>query len=236
MSTFLELCAALADESGAIGAAPTSVLAQTGRQAKAVGWVRRAYELIQNSNPDWTWMQAEIAAVALVINQTSYTAAQLGIASRFAGFKGERIDGNIVVQPWTIYDNTIGVADESPMREIEYEKWRLYYDRGAQVAQRPYYYARAPDDTLRLGPKPDKTYRVRGEYRKSIQTLAANADVPEMPLRFHDIIVWRAVMLLAGHDESDPAYQQAAAKYGEMLADLQRDCLPRIVLGGTAFA
>lgn len=232
MSTFLQLCSLLATRSGAIGTAPVTVAGQTGRQAKCVDWIMNAWEIIQSDFADWNWMQAEVAATALTISQTGYTGAQLGIATRFAAFKGDRDVDGILYRPWTLYDNSIGQSDERALREISFVQWRETYDRGSHDAQRPTVYALAPDNTIRFGSKPDKAYRVRGEYRKTPQILAADADTPEMPDRFHQIIVWRAIMLIAGHDESDPAYNQAAQKYGEIMLALQRECLPAINLGG----
>lgn len=235
MSTFLQLCALLATRSGAVGAAPAAVTGQIGRQAKCVDWIMNAWTLIQNDSPDWNWMQSEVPAVALTIDDMSYSGSDLGIATRFAEFKGDR-PGRFTYRPWTLYDNSIGQPDETPLREIPFDLWRTIYDRGTHDAQRPLEYALAPDRSIRFGPKPDKAYRVRGEYRKTPQVLAANGDTPELPDRFHDIIVWRAIMLIAGHDESDPAYNQASAKYAEMMLNLQRDCLPRIDLGGNSLA
>lgn len=233
MATFLSLCESVASESGAIGNAPSAVTGQTGRQLKCVNWVRRAWELIQNAKADWKWMQARLSAAPLTISDMTYSASDLGIASRFAEWKGDRA-GEFTYRPWTIYDNSIGQSDETALREISYEAWLTIYDRGVHDANRPSSYALGPDGTINFGPKPDKAYRVRGEYRKGLQTLAANGDIPELPERFHDIIVWRAIMLISDHDESDPAYVKAAAKYGEMMIELQRDQLPRINMRGAA--
>lgn len=232
MSTFLQLCSLLATRSGSVGDAPAAVTGQTGRQAKCVDWVMNAWTTIQSDSTDWDWMQAEISAVALTIDDMSYSGSDLGISTRFAAFRGDRDVDGLVYRPWTIYDNSIGQSDETPLREIPYAQWRTSYDRGSHTSQRPGVYALAPDNSIRFGPKPDKAYRVRGEYRKTPQVLAANADEPELPARFHDIIVWRAIMLIGGHDEATEAYNQAAQKYGEMMLALQRECLPAINLGG----
>lgn len=236
MSTFLELCALLATRSGAVGTAPAAVTGQTGRQAKCVDWVMNAWTLIQNDLPEANWLQGEVSAVSLTISTMSYSATALGVATRFGSWKGDRMVDGLAYRPWTIYNNSIGQSDETVLREITYQQWRVNYDRNTHTATRPLYYAMAPDDTMRFGPKPDIAYKVRGEYQKSPQVLAANGDIPEMPTRFHETIVWRAIMLIAGHDESDPAYNQASAKYGENMLAIMRDCLPKITIGGNALA
>lgn len=230
--TFLQLCALLATRSGAVGTAPAAVTGQTGRQAKCVDWIMNAWEIIQSDSTDWDWMQAEVAATALTINDMSYSGADLGIATRFGAFKSDRLVDGIAYRPWTIYDNSIGQSDETALREIPYLQWRTSYDRGSHDATRPVVYAIATDGSIRFGPKPDKAYRVRGEYRKTPQILAADGDTPELPDRFHQIIVWRAIMLIGGHDESDPQFQQAFQKYAELMLALQRECLPPINFGG----
>lgn len=236
MSTFLQLCALLATRSGAIGTAPTTVVGQTGRQGKCVDWIMNAWTLIQNDLPEANWLQGEVSAVSLTISTMSYSATALGVSSRFASWKGDRMVDGLAYRPWTIYDNSIGQADETVLTQITYQDWRATYDRNTHDATRPLYYALAPDDTIRFGPKPDIAYKVRGEYVKTPQVLAVDADTPEMPARFHEAIVWRAIMLMAGHDESDQAYNQASAKYGELMLAIMRDTLPRITIGGNALA
>jgi hypothetical protein len=232
MSTFLQLCADLTRESGAIGTAPAAVTGQSGRQLKCVEWIAHAWVLIQNLYEDWYWMQGEVTAVALTINDMSYTSADLGIATRFAAWKGDRPVERTAYYPWTIYDNAIGQSDEMPLREIPYAIWRTRYDRGSHDAQRPIEYALAPDGTIRFGPKPDKAYRVRGEYRKSAQVLAANGDTPELPERFHQIITRRAEMLMASADRAPDRLQTASMKYADLLFDLERSQLPAITTSG----
>ncbi len=229
MSTFLELCADLARESGAIGAAPAAVTGQTGRQLKCVEWVALAWKTIQNSRRDWTFNRAEFSK-SLTISQTAYVGGAGGWAlTRFGEFIGDRP----TFRPTTIYLPADGQATESELCEIDYDYWRVHYDRGTHDANRPVEYAIAPDRTMRFGPKPDAAYTVRGEYRKTAQILAANADEPDMPERFHDVIVWRAIMLMAGADEAVTALQDARAKYSELYRGLVRDCTPRMSLEGS---
>jgi hypothetical protein len=225
MTTFLGLCSLMATRSGIIGAAPSAVTGQTGRQAKCVDWVMNAWQLIQELQ-DWNFLYGEVSAVALTIGTASYTGSALGVASRFGRFLGDRPGPSGRYKPWTIYDNSIGTSDETALCLIPYMLWREMYDRGAQTNQRPVHYAIAPDQSIRFGPIPEKAYKVRGEYVKAPQVLAANGDIPDMPTKFHDIIVWRAIMLAAEHDESPPGLAAAVTKFQQMLTDMMSELLP----------
>lgn len=225
--TFLELCAALAVKSGAIGAAPTSVLGQGGRQALCVEMIKDAWTLIQNENPDWSFLRGEFEDV-LAVNTTTYTAASFNIEARFGEWLGDKKLGNgYIYRPLTVYDAAYPERERS-LSEIPYEYWRVRYDRGTHEANDPIEYCRAPDQSLRVGPKPDAAYVVRGEYRKSPQVLAANTDVPDLPARFHDVIWVRAIMLVAEYDESSSGVASAMAKYNSLMSAMQRDLLPMI--------
>jgi len=223
MPTFLQLCAKLATRSGVIGAAPVAVTGQAGRQAKCVDWIEQAWVKIQQMHGDWSFLQGEFSGT-LTAGDPSYTSVDLGIASRFAEWKGDRAD----YRPLTIRNPALGLADEQPLVQISYDRWRLLYDRGAQASNRPLHYAIGPDFSLRFGPKPDKAYAVRGEYRKAPQSLAADADLPDMPERFHDIIVDRAIILISESDEAPQALQSAVRAFGEGLFAMRRDLLPEI--------
>jgi hypothetical protein len=227
--TFLELCEALARESGAIGSAPSTVIDQTGRQEKCVNWIVEAWRQIQNLNPDWTFLRAEYEG-ALVINTKSYAASSLGIDD----FAGWILDQN-GYQPVTIYVSG-EQEDEIPLGFLGYESWRTSFNRGSHDAAKPIYYSVAPNQDLCVGPKPDLAYVIRGEYQRAAQVLEANDDTPLLPERFHMAIVRRAEMLLAQHDEAPTAFAGATAKFNEYLIDMDRDCLPAIELGGNALA
>lgn len=227
MASFLTLCGKLATRSGCIGAAPASVTGQTGRQAKCVDWIQHAWELIQAMHTDWSFLQAEWEG-ELIANETTYTSLSLNISSRFGEWKGDRIDGRRLYQPTTLYDPAIGVSGEGPLRQITYQDWRERYDRGAQTANKPSHYCFAPDQSIRFGPVPDKAYAVRGEYVKAPQVLTANADEPDMPSRFHDAIVDRAIILINETDGAVNDLPGAIRGFTEKKVMMERDLLPDI--------
>jgi hypothetical protein len=199
VSTFLQLCAKLAQESGAIGAAPSSVTDQSGRQKKAVDWVRDAWLAIQNDLPDADFLQAEFEG-SLVAETLRYTGASLDITN-FA-----RWVGSISLYP---------AGDQSQERELKplrYDSWRRTFDFGTHDAGTPCYWAVDAGNQLCVGPKPDAAYVIRGFYRRTPQELAANGDIPILPERFHDAIVHRAHMMLAASDEAWDAYKGAQTR------------------------
>jgi hypothetical protein len=210
--TFLELCAATAVDSGLISTQNTIVAtgAQVGRKLKVVNFVVQAWKTIQNGRTDWVWMRGSYNH-ALIIGQSSYTPAQLGIAARFRSF----MPASGRYQPHTLYDPAIGVADEMPLTQISPEDWYAMFGRGAQTNSRPCYYALEAGNML-LGPIPDKAYVLRGRYMKAAQVLTIDADVPELPDHLHDVIKWRAIMMLHGQDGAFADRTVAQAEYSRL--------------------
>lgn len=228
MATFLQLCQSVARDSGTVsGVQPTSVTGQTGRLAKIVLFTATAWTDIQNSRSAWAWMRAEFEGGAAG-GVGEYTAAAWSLDDW----------AEWVVSPGsiTLYDPAVGVADEGEIDIIGWDAYRRRYGRGAQTIGRPIACAVKPNGALLLGPIPGAAYTVRGEYRTAPQLLTANTDTPNLPKRFHDIIKWRALLLLAEFDEAPTAMATAATNYRRMLGDLERDQLPTITVVGGALA
>ncbi|PGH55890.1 hypothetical protein CRT60_21805 [Azospirillum palustre] len=229
MSTFLELCQAVARDSGTVsGAQPVSVSGQSGRLAKIIQFTAEAWTDIQNSRSAWLWMRQEFQAVTIA-GTAEYTSAAWNITDLAAWIVS---DGSV-----TLYDQAIGPADEREIAPISWGRYRVIYGRGAQVQQRPVACSVKPSNgALLLGPVPDGVYVVRGEYRAAPQVLTANTDTPAMPVRFHDAIKWRALQLLAEHDEAPTAMATATANLRRVVGELERDQLPQIAIGGGPLA
>jgi len=228
MSTFLELCQDTARESGTVqGVQPASVLSQTGRLAKIVYWVKRSWRDIQRSRSEWLWMRAEFS-VAVTSGTQRYTSASFGLTrlSKWITDQGST----------TIYKTSLGSVDETDIFFIDWQDWRRRYGRGVQVANRPVHYSITPANEIVFGPNPDASYTVRGEYMKSPQSLAANADVPEMPAKYHDLIVYKALENLNIHDEAILNIKTSMDKYDELVGNLEREQLETMVIGSRALA
>jgi hypothetical protein len=218
MATFLELCQMVARESGTIsGTLPTTVSAQTGRLNKIVNWTNLAWLDIQNTRSSWLWMRQEFMGAAIA-NTSRYTPASWDIDDLSSWIT----DAGTV----TLYDTSIGVSDEGELPFTPWPEWRVIYGRGTQTPNRPVTYTITPANEFALGPLPDTTYTVRGEYVQVPQSLSANTDTPNCPLRFHNIVAYRALMMLAGHDEAPTTYAEAQSNFSRFMSDLERDQLP----------
>ncbi len=233
MSTFLQLCQKVAQESGTIsGTQPASVVGQVGRLKKVVDWTAEAWVDIQNLHDAWRWMQKTYSST-LTSSTSTYTPASFGISDLREWKRDNLVSG---YQPHTIYLTATGVSDENTLREMSYQDWRSFYDRGSQTNNRPTQYAITPAGEIAFGAIPDDTYTVRGEYSQSAVRMTANADIPGLPDAFHQIIVHKALMLLDEHDEAVFNVATATRNYAKYLTDLEKSQLPTIVIGGGPLA
>lgn len=231
MSTFLELCQDVAQESGTIpgGGTPAAVTGQTGRRALVVSWVRGAYMDIQRLHDSWRWLEADFSGSILATVQT-YNASSLGI-TRFGDWKREQTTG---LNMFTIYLTADGIETETPVQLKEWDVFRREYLTGAPTSQtgKPIYISVDPAGALRLWPTPDDSYTLRGVYWKSPQTLAANGDTPEMPSQFHEAIKWLALVKLALYDEAPQVAQNYLLQARPLIDALKRHQLPRVTTAG----
>lgn len=224
MSTFLQLCQAVAEETRMV--APdllTAVAAQTGQKGNIVNATARAWTYIQNLEANWKWMRADFSK-SITSGDGTYTASDWSLTRWRRWITGDRAV--------SMYLTATGVADEGALAWLDWEDFRLMYLRGSQSNSRPRHYTVSPLGTLYFGPVPDASYTVNGEYMKSNQSLAADADTPEMPADHHMLIVWRAVIALNGVEGSEQVeIAHANYQYSELLGNLRRDQLPSPMVG-----
>lgn len=231
--TYLEIVQKMARESGVIsGALPTTVVSQTGDLLKLVKFADDAWQAIQNHRNAWKWLRTEFAKPTIV-GTARYTATAWSL-DRFADW---RVDNPATGEyPTSIYVTATGVSDENEIVFIPWELWKSRYARGTQTNNRPNEYSISPAMEFCLGPIPDLVYTVNGEYRKGNQSLSANTDTPEMPARFHDVIVQYGLELFQGHDEAPLAYANAKSRHLMLAHNLERDQLPIPQIGNLPLA
>lgn len=232
---FLALCQKAAREGGVIAGLPSfaTVANPSGRVAQLVNWINDAWVHIQNERTDWLWMRARFDAT-LTASTASYTAASLAFTgySRVAAWDR----GTMQRPPMSIYDNDIGRSDEGQIPWVSYDQWMNTYDIGVHDENRPTCWTISPANELLFGPTPDKEYKIRGGYRKTPQELSADTDEPEMPSRFHDVIIAEAISMMSRSDEVAETFITYKGQYDRLRHALVNDQTPSVGIGGYPLA
>jgi hypothetical protein len=193
MSTFLELCKDVRRECrGIAGAGPITVVNQVGQLERVVNWVKNTWLEIQAERPDWRWMRSEFSLQTRA-SVDSYAYNDAGMTDSIAGAPISRF-GRWWVEDFQFFLTSAGIGTRHSIPYQRWETWRKLWLTGNIL---PGYCASVsidPRNALRLGCKPDGIYTLTGEYQKSAQILAADADVPEMPAQYHELITARAIL------------------------------------------
>ena len=227
MSTYLQLSSQLRQEVEGAGTGPTAVTSQTGVLARYVTWIADAWTELQQDRDDWFWMRK-----SFTVNTTSsdgdyaYTdctdTVSLAAISRWSRW---------YKHSFKCYLTASGVGAEYPLRWVEWENFRYRYRYGTQTDSSPRHVSMDPTLKFVLGPEPDAVYTVTGDYQIGPQTLAADADEPEMPSRFHKLIVYEAMIKYGMNSVAPEILNRAAMEAPKLRSPLMRMQLPALCAG-----
>jgi hypothetical protein len=220
--TFIELVQRAARECSLSGDGPATVIGQAGMYARMVRWINTALNDIETAHKDWGWMYAQYS-FPTIAGKAEYTPTEAGILDH------ENWDLNGVRNHVT----SIGTISEIQMAEIDYEDWREAYDFGANrfIATRPDVFAISPTQSLALGPYPNNLYTVTGRYYRIAQVLVNDTDIPLMPINYHMMIVYKAMMYYGGYMSAPEVYDRGELEFSKMMRRLENQRLPTIAFG-----
>jgi len=219
---YISLAIKLRDECGVTGT-DTTVTGASGEWNRLVMWIRDAWDDIQEMHEtEWLWMRQPFS-FDTTINKGEYSPAEAGITD-FAAWKLNTVRCYLKAQ---------GITDEQWLSVMDYDAFRdLYlFNQTRVVYTRPVQVAETPSLGIILGPAPDAVYTVVGDYQRTVQTLADDADTPNMPARFHRLIVYRAMMDYGVYEAAQEVYERGQNKYKTMMSKLRLDQLPGIQRG-----
>lgn len=231
MATFLQLCQHVHRHvrigEDAPGTAPLSVTGQQGVLAEIVGWVQDAYADIQADQDDWRFQEGSAIVLVPAGARTVDVAASTADYDAWRPYTGDLCRRHILA-----HYNGQGGADQQPVWFVEWERWRGgMYERGAagDATGKPTQFTVRPDGLLRLYPTPDAPVVLTLAYRRATQVLTGDNDVPILPTRHHDAIVWRALMFYADtRDKTQGPYAKWERRRKQAMQRLYRDQLPEI--------
>lgn len=234
MSTFLELCQKGRREAGmASTTGPSDVTGQTGQLEKLVNWIADSWSDLQTRHPDWRWMRCGFTVNTAASTDTyayddcTDTKTSTAIARFAAWWAHDRLN------PFKCYLTSGGVSGQYRLIYLPYEAFKLRYKFGAQQSQtgQPIHVSVDDDDQIVLGPNPDAVYTVTGDFQRGPQILEANGDTPDFPSRFHDLIVWNAIVRYAVDSVAPEKLAQANLLGAPLLRALEFSQRPKMRLG-----
>lgn len=242
MSTYLQLCQQVHRwvRSGNYdpGSRPAAIASETDPDVKdVIFFANEAWQQIQQYHPDWEWMRAQ-ATLNLVSGTRTYSPATIrGTVTRYEQLKSlygaTRHDGP---RYCLVQDSAVATNSQMPTYYVPYNFWRGFFDRQPRPANSfPIRFTVQTDDTIEFDPAPNlapsgSAWKFAFDYRKTPQALTADADVAELPDRYHDLIVWWAVRLFcASRANSDALETTAIEKVKYWLAKVAADQLPELI-------
>jgi hypothetical protein len=205
---YLALLQRLHSETLRTTAAPTVVTGGSERNQRLANAIGDAWAEVQ-SERDWKWMRVTTDA-PLTAGLQTYAAATLGIGSRFGRWRHE--DETycpmmyLAGSPNTIWSLT----------QWDLDNFRHLYIYRTQGNSTPVAFAIDETQQFLVGPAPSDAYMLRAEYWMEPSTLVEATDSPDMPARFHMLLVWRALMSIARSDAAPELLNRAEFEYGNL--------------------
>ncbi len=220
---FLQIAQKAREKCRIPGTGPSAVTAQTGEMLRLVNWVIETWDQLQIKSEHWKWMRGDFT-LATAAGTNAYLPATAGITA-FARWHEDT---------FRVYKTSVGQSEETFLPYWDYDVFRNTYLFGSQATLqgRPVVWTERPSDqAILLANTPDDIYTVSGQYQKAPTSLAADADTPGMPARFHMLIVY-GVMMKYGAAEAAPEIRvEGENEWDKMLAQLESSQLPAISFG-----
>lgn len=225
--TFLEICQSvhrwLRIGNALPGMVPDTVATTALPGVEIVNFVRSAWNDIQIDQPEWRFM-AKRGEFLTTPSARAYDAATV---------RGQISDYDEHLPMWQgvrcilMQRESVGIGDQQRCFYMTYERWRGDRDYGVRSIGRPSFYTVRPQQTIEFDPTPDVQYRVSLDYRVLPQILSVDGDIPLLPARYHDAIVWKAVMYYClTRQNQDQIYQMAEREYDRIYGKMARTELP----------
>ena len=199
---FLALCQRLVQETGIADDGPALVTGQIGDMGRVVNWINDAWLKIQSTRADWNWMWST------------------GTGTLTAGT-------NTITLPTTVETIQRVSIGQGYLQSSSYSSFADAY-RVIQDGD-PNVWSVQPDGVLVFNAKPTANKSVTYESYATPSAMVNGTDAPAMPERYHMLVVYEALRSYSQFDEDPELEKKAFLYYEEMLADLERDQLARIV-------
>lgn len=231
---FVDLTEKLRYECGVSGTPLTTVQNLNGELLRLRNWIRDAWQELQQEREDWRFMKVPFSFVTVAGTQR-YPLSVVAAQNSSIDIDKYKQD-SFSIDPPT--DTGIDARQqEVPLGVMAYSHFRNMYIVGYPVAdstrwQKPMCVAIDDDKSLCFGPAPDLVYTIRGECWINPQILSADTDIPIMPAKYHNVIVYRAMAKYAGYESANDVRVRAANEGNAPELALFNNQLPQVTIDG----
>lgn len=213
---------------------PTTVVGQAGQLLSVCDWVASAWKDIQRRHANWKWMRVGFTLPTVNnVDYYAYTAAtDVLTAAPIARFSRWWWDDPI--DSLLCYLQSGGVAGQYRLIPISWARFKQKYRFGVQQSTTGQPIEVSVDDQMNLvlGPKPNGVYVVSGYFQRGVQTLAVDADTPDMPADYHDLIAYRAIEKYGASEVAPEVFARAQLEGGRVMRALELNQWPGFSMGG----
>lgn len=212
---FIQLARETRKRSGLQGTGPASV-STTGYEAAIVTAVQDAWTDIQIERKDWKWMRSNVTFSISQGTENTQTYSTTDILGPDGRLNSWRVD-------------TCYVDDGGQWKNLRYVGYDKFIKDTQNVDQPglPDKFTIEPQSQALIFPNPDNSYFVKIDYQKSEQELESDSDTPELPVEFHKLIMYGAVMNYAEELGRQGKFSYYSVKYARAMNILMRNQLPR---------
>jgi hypothetical protein len=216
---------------GRLGSAPSTTIGVENQEYEIVQWVDMAYQDIQNDQEEWRF-RTKHGGFNTVASQREYT-----ITVTDADFEKllpsmAQSDTRFILG----YKTSLGQDNEQRIWFLPYEVFQQgIFDQGQRPEAFPNRFTINPAGLMVFDPTPDDIYSVTFDYRRTLHAMTTNSDAttgtPIIPARFHNAIVWRALMYHAlTRDNTGESYEKWGREYAREMRQLRFDQGPELTL------
>lgn len=207
MSNYLQLCQKMTRDLG-MSTTIAAVTSQTGMAQKIVEWIADADEYVQTLYADWNFLWSQFSTSTIAGTRAYSAPSDLGEWDRDSFYLDYTTDSYV------------------HLSFIDYLTWRQAFRQGTHSNEKPSSFVIAPNKSIYLEGIPDAAYTLTADYWKAPTRMTENTSTSNIPTRFERIIIARAKIYYAEHEEFPNVFELATNEYDSLLKQLESAELP----------
>ena len=208
----LDLCKALVLESALADSGPATTENQIGDFKRVVGWIDAAWLLVQSKldQANFTWAEGTLT-LPISTSEISYPSTLKSLNT------GQ------------VYDTT----NSKFVRFMPYETFRDTYRTVSDGT--PTIFTVTPLNQIKFNKLAEAETAYTYEGWGAATTMDSDDSVPELPEKFHQLIMWEALKMYSGYDDAPTKFQQASVQTRMLWPALRDEVEPAATFGGGLF-